>query len=147
MNENDFEAWLVQKHSNRNTVGTYLRDAKRVERHNEDFADRESPDRTARPSGRVMTVWAISASRRRPGDHVTAGDVGKMHTDRSDAEQDGADLPGPVPDLVRLERRSERVWVVAWSLSTAANGKLRRPPPQPEPPPPGPFNAPRLVDA
>ena len=37
MNEDGFEKWLGQIHSNPNTVETYLADAKRVERHNEDF--------------------------------------------------------------------------------------------------------------
>ena len=43
-----------------------------------------------------------------------------------------------------LERRSEHVWTAVWSLSYAADGRLRpRPKPAPEP---GPFNGPRLVE-
>ena len=53
-------------------------------------------------------------------------------------------LLGGVPDLVRLENQSERVYRVLWSLSDASGGELRRVALRP---PPAPFNALRLAQA
>ena len=86
--------------------------------------------------------WAVSSVRRRPGDLLTRGDVCHLHGDREDAERCGAAEEGDAPDLVKLEGQTERVYRVTWSLSAAADGKLRRPAP---PSKPGPFNAPRLT--
>ena len=71
-------------------------------------------------------TWAISPIRRRPGELLTRGDVCHLHADRDEAEQCGAEQGG-APELVKLERRSERVYRVVWSLSDTAGGKLRRP--------------------
>lgn len=79
-----------------------------------------SPDGTA-------TWWAISPTRRRPGELLTRGDVCYLHENRREAELHGAQLGG-TPDMVRLEEIRPRVFVVAWSLSTAADGRLRREP-------------------
>ena len=73
---------------------------------------------------RVMT-WGVSTTRRRPGDLLTRGDVCHVHGTRDAAEQCGAAAPG-APDLVRLERISRYVYRVAWSLSDASGGQLRR---------------------
>ena len=70
-------------------------------------------------------IWAVSPTRRRPGELVTRGDVCHLHADRESAERCGA-LLGGVPDLVRLENHTERVYRVVWSLSDASGGKLRR---------------------
>ena len=86
-------------------------------------------------------TWAISSTPRRPGDLLTNPDVCHLHETRRDAERCCA-LLGGEPDLVRLERQSERVYRVVWSLSDTAGGRLRRPVVEPEP---GPFNAPRLA--
>ena len=55
---------------------------------------------------------------------LTRGDVCHLHADRDAAERCG-ELMGGAPDLIRLEKRSERVWRVLWSLSDAAGGQLR----------------------
>ncbi len=70
-------------------------------------------------------IWAVSPTRRRPGELVTRGDVCHLHADRESAERCGA-LLGGVPDLVRLENHTERVYRVVWSLSDASGGQLRR---------------------
>ena len=88
-----------------------------------------------------LTMWAVSPQRRRPGDLLTRADVCHLHADRADAERCGA-LLGGVPDLVRLENQSERVYSVLWSLSDASGGELRRAVPRP---PTAAFNAPRLA--
>ena len=77
-----------------------------------------------------LTTWAVSTQRRRPGDLLTRADVCHLHEDRVDAERCGALLEG-VPDLVRLENQSERVYRVLWSLSEASGGELRRVAPAP----------------
>ena len=87
-------------------------------------------------------TWAVSPARRRPGDQLTRSDVCHVHADRAAAERCGAALGG-TPDLVQMERYSERVYKVAWSLSDVAGGELRRPPA--EPVPVGPSGAPRLT--
>lgn len=84
-------------------------------------------------------TWAISPVRRRPGELLTRGDVCHLHGDRAAAERCGTEHGG-APELVRLERRSERVYRVVWSLSDAAGGTLRRPAVVPSP-----FNAPGLI--
>ena len=71
-------------------------------------------------------TWAISPARRRPGDLLTRADVCHFHVSRDEAEQCGAEHVG-TPDLVKLERYSERVYRVVWSLSDAVGGELRRP--------------------
>jgi len=71
----------------------------------------------------VTVVWAVSPTRRRPGELLTRGDVCHLHANRREAELDGA-LLGGTPDLVRLEEIRPRVFVVAWSLSAAADGRL-----------------------
>lgn len=71
-------------------------------------------------------TWAISPVRRRPGELLTRGDVCHFHYSREEAEQCGVEHAG-VPELVRLERRSERVYRVVWSLSDTSGGALRRP--------------------
>ena len=88
-----------------------------------------------------MMTWAISPVRRRPGELLTRGDVCHLHADRDEAEQCGVEHGG-VPELVKLERRSERVYRVVWSLSDASGGELRRPAPAQAA---APFNAPRMT--
>ena len=85
-------------------------------------------------------TWAISPELCRPGDLLTRADVCHLHESRDEAERCGAEHDG-CPELVRLERQSERVYRVVWSLSDTASGKLRRVAPTP-----GPFNAPRLTE-
>ena len=85
------------------------------------------------PAGRGAT-WAVSAARRQPGEMLTRGDVCHLHTDRGEAERCGALLRG-APDLVRLDELRPRVFVVVWSLSAAAGGRLRRPASAAEPRP------------
>ena len=91
-------------------------------------------------------TWGVSATRRRPGELLTRGDVCHVHGTRDAAERCGAGVAG-APDLVRLERCSERVWRVLWSLSDTAGGQLR---PRPVAAPAvtvGAFNAPTLTAA
>ena len=88
-------------------------------------------------------TWGVSTARRRPGDLLTRGDVCHVHGTRAAAERCGAEAVEGAPDLVQMERYSERVYKVAWSLSDTAGGELRRPPA--EPAPAGAFNAPRLT--
>ena len=73
MNENDFEVWLVQKYSKQKTVRTYLRDATRVESHNEDLdelyekgglAETAIPDLLAKVPG--VRTETLSAKSRAP---------------------------------------------------------------------------------
>ena len=77
-------------------------------------------------------TWAISRKPLRPGALVTAGEVCHLHPDRAAAERCGA-LMGGEPDLVKLEKRTERVYRVLWSLSDVAGGELRKPPSPPAP--------------
>ena len=67
---------------------------------------------------------AISPELCRPGDLLTRADVCHFHESQDEAEQCGAGHDGS-PELVRLERQSERVYRVVWSLSDTAGGKLR----------------------
>ena len=48
-----------------------------------------------------------------------------LYDSRGEAEQYGTEYGG-APELVKLERRSERVYRVVWSLSAAASARLRR---------------------
>ena len=89
-------------------------------------------------------MWGVSADRRRPGDLLTRGDLAHVGPDRDGAERAGAALGG-TPDLLRLEKRSPRVWRVLWSLSDTSGGQLRPAPPEALTAPVGPFNAPRLI--
>jgi len=50
-----------------------------------------------------------------------------VHADRAAAEQCGVLLRG-APELVRLDEIRPAVYRVAWSLSSAASGRLRRRP-------------------
>ena len=70
-------------------------------------------------------TWAISPARRRPGELLTRADVCHFHDTRDGAELCGTEHGG-VPELVKLERCSERVYRVVWSLSDTAGGRLRR---------------------
>ena len=69
-------------------------------------------------------TWAIAPELCRPGDLLTRAEVCHLHDSSDEAEQCGIE-PGRAPELVKLERRSERVHRV-WSLSDAAGGRLRR---------------------
>ena len=62
---------------------------------------------------------------RRPGELLTRGDVCHVHADRAEAERCGV-LLGDAPELVRLDEVRPAVYRVAWSLSSAASGRLRR---------------------
>ncbi len=86
-------------------------------------------------------TWGVSTARGRPGDMLTRSDLCHVHGTRAAAERCGAAVEG-APDLVRLERYSQRVYKVAWSLSDTAGGELRRPPVEQ---PAGAFNAPRIT--
>ena len=99
----------------------------------------------ARIGGRCVVTWAVSATPRRPGDLLTAGDLAHVGPDRDGAERAGAALGG-APDLLRLEKRSARVWRVLWSLSDTSRGQLRTAPSDVRTAPVGPLNAPRLTD-
>ena len=85
-------------------------------------------------------AWAISPVRRRPSELLTRGDVCHLHADRAGAERCGTEHGG-APELVKMERHSERVYRVVWSLSGASGGELRRLAPVPESSSP-PFNTP-----
>ena len=69
-------------------------------------------------------TWAISPELCRPGDLLTRADVYHLCETRAEAEQCGVEF-GRAPELVKLERRSERVYRVVWSRSDAAGGRLR----------------------
>ena len=71
------------------------------------------------------TSWAISPTRRRPGEFLTRGDVCHLHGDRGGAERCGVALGG-TPELVQLEEIRPADYEVVWSLSAAAGGRLRR---------------------
>ena len=64
---------------------------------------------------------------RRPGELLTRGDVCHVHADRAATEQCGV-LLGGAPELVRLDEVRPTVYRVAWSLSSASSGRLRRRP-------------------
>lgn len=70
-------------------------------------------------------TWAISPELCRPGDLLTRADVHHVCETRDEAEQCGVEQ-GRAPELVKLKKRSERVFEVVWSLSDAAGGRLRR---------------------
>ena len=53
------------------------------------------------------------------------GDVCHVHADRVEAERCGV-LLSDAPELVRLDQVRPAVYPVAWSLSSAASGRLRR---------------------
>ena len=89
-------------------------------------------------------TWAVSPVRRRPGEFLTAGDLAHVGPDRDGAERAGAALGG-APDLLRLEKRSARVWRVLWSLSDTSGGQLRAAPADARTAPAGSFNGPRLA--
>ena len=69
--------------------------------------------------------WGCCAARRRLGELLTRGDVCHVHADRGEAERCGV-LLGGAPELVRLDEVRPAVYRVAWSLSSAASGRLRR---------------------
>ena len=69
--------------------------------------------------------WGCCAARRRPGELLTRGDVCHVHADRGEAERCGV-LLGGAPELLRLDEVRPAVYRVAWSLSSAASGRLRR---------------------
>ena len=87
-------------------------------------------------------TWATSRYLCRPGDLLTRADVCHFHHSRDEAEDCGAERDG-APELVKLERRSERVYEVVWSLSDTSGGRLRRPASSLNR---APFNAPRLPE-
>ena len=66
---------------------------------------------------------------RRPGELLTRGAVCHVHADRAGAERCGV-LLGGAPELVRLHEVRPAVYRVAWSLSSAASGRLLRRAPQ-----------------
>ncbi len=70
-------------------------------------------------------LWGVSPSPRRVGELLTRNDVCHLHTDRSSAETCGARF-GRTPDLVSLDQIRPHVFEVTWSLSSAADGRLRR---------------------
>ncbi len=69
-------------------------------------------------------AWAVSPTRRKPGELLTRSDVCHLHPNRRDAEDFGA-LLGGTPDLLSLDEIRPRVYEVTWSLSTAADGRLK----------------------
>ena len=72
----------------------------------------------------MTAAWAVSRTRRRPGDLLTRGDVCHGRADPEEAESCGLEQGG-VPELVRLEEIGPAVYRVAYSLSVAASGRLR----------------------
>ena len=76
------------------------------------------------PSGSGREVWGVTRVRRELGELLTRADVCHLHEDRGEAERCGAQMRGR-PDLVRLDEVRPRVFSVVWSLSTAADGRLR----------------------
>ena len=68
---------------------------------------------------------ATSPELRRPGDLLTLADVCHPHQSRDESAQCGVEHDR-APVLVKAEWRSERGYRVAWSLSDAAGGRLRR---------------------
>ena len=70
-------------------------------------------------------LWAVTPELCRPGDLLTRADVLSLHESRDEAERYGVEH-GRAPELVKLRRRSERVFEVVWSLSDTAGGRLRR---------------------
>ena len=69
-------------------------------------------------SARTAEAWGCCPSPRRPGELLTRGDV--CHV---------VHALGAAPELVRLDEVRPAVYRVAWSLSSAASGRLRRRPP------------------
>ena len=76
----------------------------------------------------TAATWGCCPARRRPGELLTRGDVCHVHPDRAAAERCGV-LLGGAPELVWLDDVRPAVYRVAWSLSSAASGRLRRRPP------------------
>ena len=70
-------------------------------------------------------AWGCCPEPRRLGELLTRGDICHVHADRSEAERCGV-LLGDAPELVRLDQIRPAVYRVAWSLSSAASGRLRR---------------------
>ena len=69
-------------------------------------------------------IWAVSPTRRKLGDLLTLSDICHIHTERDAAEDCGAQLRGS-PDLLKMAQIKPHVFEVTWSLSTAADGRLR----------------------
>ena len=76
----------------------------------------------------TAATWGCCPAPRRPGELLTRGNVCHVHADRAAAEQCGV-LLGGAPELVRLDEVRPAIYRVAWSLSSAASGRLRRRPP------------------
>ena len=76
----------------------------------------------------TAATWGCCPALRRPGELLTRGDVCHVHADRAAAERCGV-LLGGAPELVRLDEVRPAVYRVAWSLPSAASGRLRRRPP------------------
>ena len=78
----------------------------------------------------TAATWGCCPALRRPGEPLTRGDVCHLHADRAAAERCGVLLGGVLlgdaPELVRLDEVRAAVYRVAWSLSSAASGRLRR---------------------
>ena len=72
----------------------------------------------------MTAAWAVSSTRRRPGELLTRGDVCHLYADRAAAERCGVRLGG-APELIRLDEIRPAVYRVTWSLSDAASGRLR----------------------
>ena len=83
-------------------------------------------EKTSPPEPGPMTAaWGCFPATRRPGELLTRSDVCHVHADRAAAERCGV-LLGGAPELVRLDKVRPAVYRVAWSLSSAASGRLRR---------------------
>ena len=75
----------------------------------------------------MTAAWGCCPAPQRPGELLTRGDVCHVHAGRAAAERCGV-LLGGAPELVRLDEVRPAVYRVAWSLSSAASGRLRRRP-------------------
>ena len=73
-------------------------------------------------------AWGCCPSPWRLGELLTRDDVCHVHADRAAPEQCGVLLDG-APELVRLDEVRPAVYRVAWSLSSAASGRLPSSPP------------------
>lgn len=73
----------------------------------------------------ARATWGCCPEPRRLGELLTRGDICHVHADRAEAERCGV-LLGDAPELVRLDQVRPAVYRVAWSLSSAASGRLRR---------------------
>ena len=75
----------------------------------------------------TRATWGCCPAPRRRGELLTRGDVCHAHADRAEAERCGVLLGGRArAGLVRLDEVRPAVYRVAWSLSSAASGRLRR---------------------